>query len=155
MIFLIGQLLHLLAFYIEYSLAQSERYHQMMSLLRYPVYNISLGLPLNMLSMVDSLLILNENIFSKVVYRYNFHCLFPVFYSYKDHHQCTCISLADIVQSTVLAHSFLFMQISSSLSRSFPMSPTICMSLWHLRSLKIVLSQVVFGFPEGFLVGVA
>ena len=52
-----------------------------MSLLRYPVCNTSLGLPLNMLSVVDSLLILNENIFSIVVYQYDFHCLFPVFYS--------------------------------------------------------------------------
>ena len=51
------------SFYIEYSLAQSKRYHQIMSLLRYPVYNTSQGLPLNMLSVVDSLLILNENIF--------------------------------------------------------------------------------------------
>ena len=39
---------------------------------------MSLGLPLNMLSVVDSLLILNEN-FLKVVYRYKFHCLFLVF----------------------------------------------------------------------------
>ena len=43
---LIGQLLHLLAFYIECSLAQSKQYHQMMYLLRYPVYNTSHGLPL-------------------------------------------------------------------------------------------------------------
>ena len=34
-----------------------------MFLLRYPVYNTSHNLPLNMLSVVDSLLILNENIF--------------------------------------------------------------------------------------------
>ena len=45
---------------------------------------MSLGLPLNMLSVVDSLLILNENIFSMAVYKYNFHCLLPVFYSYED-----------------------------------------------------------------------
>ena len=34
-----------------------------MCLLRNPVYNTSLGLPLIMLSVVESLLILNENIF--------------------------------------------------------------------------------------------
>ena len=52
-----------------------------MSLLRYPVYSTSHGLPLSMLSVVDSFLILNENIFSIVVCLCNFHYLFPVFYS--------------------------------------------------------------------------
>ena len=45
---------------------------------------MSLGLPLNILSLVDSLLILNENIFSTAAHQYNFHCLVLVLYSYKD-----------------------------------------------------------------------
>ena len=63
MISLIDQLLYLLVFYTECSLAQSKRYHQMMSLLMYPVYNMSLGLRLYMLPVVDSSLILKENTF--------------------------------------------------------------------------------------------
>ena len=44
---------------------------------------MSHGLPLSMLSVVDSLLILNEKFFSIVACLCNFHCLFLVFYSYK------------------------------------------------------------------------